>query len=267
MEDARMTEGSNMFTDGKAYERMMGHWSRRVGNIFLDWLKSPDNLRWLDVGCGNGAFTEEIIARCRPAAVTAIDPSAEQLAYARDRAATRMAQFQQADAQILPFDADSFDVAVMALVIAFVPDPAKAIAEMTRVVRPGGSIATYMWDFPEGVPLRPLHQALRSLGIEPLQPPNTAAARQEALQDLWRGAGLVSVETRVIEISIAYENFDDFWDSNVVPIGPHGKAIASMTPELKAQLRQRLHEQLPISADGTITYKAFSNAVMGRVPS
>ena len=89
------------FTDGEAYERMMGRWSRPVGKIFLDWLDAPRGRRWLDVGCGNGAFTEEIVARCAPATVKAIDPSDEQLAFARTRPGTKMAKFEVGDAQKL----------------------------------------------------------------------------------------------------------------------------------------------------------------------
>ncbi|HVJ43115.1 MAG TPA: methyltransferase domain-containing protein [Dongiaceae bacterium] len=262
-----MTDANQMFTDGKAYERMMGRWSRRVGDIFLDWLKIPDNLRWLDVGCGNGAFTEEIIARCHPTAVEAVDPSPEQLSYARDRAGTRMAVYHEADAQVLPFDANGFDVAVMALVIAFVPDAAKAVAEMARVVRPGGWVAAYMWDMPEGAPLRPLQRAVKSLGLEPALPPNPTASKLEALQEFWGAAGLVSVETRVISIPVVYADFEDFWTSNIVPIGPLGKLLADMSPDMKARLRQALQEQLPIGADGSIAYEAFANAVMGRMPA
>src|SRR5690242_12070492 len=107
---------AELFTDGKAYERMMGRWSRLVGETFLAWLDLPRGLRWLDVGCGNGAFTEEIIARCAPASVMAIDPSEDQLAYARTRARAEMADFRVGDARKLAFDDSSFDVAVMALV-------------------------------------------------------------------------------------------------------------------------------------------------------
>src|SRR5437660_3402467 len=98
-----MSEPDKLFTDGKAYERLMGRWSRLVAEVFLDWLSAPKNLRWLDVGCGNGAFSEELIARCAPAAVTAIDPSDDQLAYARTRPGVRMTDFRVGDAQSLPF--------------------------------------------------------------------------------------------------------------------------------------------------------------------
>src|SRR5207302_4560772 len=103
-------------------------------------------LRWLDVGCGNGAFTETIVERCAPLSVDGVDPSAEQLAYARTRPASLIAQFKQGDAMALPFPDNVFDAIVMPLVIFFVPDPAKGVAEMARVVVPGGLVTAYSWD-------------------------------------------------------------------------------------------------------------------------
>jgi len=102
-----VSEADKLFTDGEAYERLMGRWSRLVGEQFLDWLEAPKNLRWLDVGCGNGAFTEELIAHCAPASVMGIDPSDQQLAYARRRGEAKMAEFRVADARNLPFGDDS----------------------------------------------------------------------------------------------------------------------------------------------------------------
>jgi ubiquinone/menaquinone biosynthesis C-methylase UbiE len=115
---------------------------------FLDWLDAPKNLKWIDIGCGNGAFTEVLIARCAPAAVTGVDPSEGQLAYARARPGAKRAEFRVADAQALPFPDNSFDAATMALVIVFIPDPRMATRELVRVVRPGGVVATYVWEFP-----------------------------------------------------------------------------------------------------------------------
>jgi ubiquinone/menaquinone biosynthesis C-methylase UbiE len=253
------------FNDGKAYERMMGRWSRLAGDQFLDWIEAPKGLRWIDVGCGNGAFTEALIARSAPAAVTGIDPSDGQIAYARTRPGAAMAQFQVGDAQSLPFADDSFDAASMALVIVFVDDPRKAVAEMARVVRPGGLVATYMWSFPDGFPLRPLGIALKSLGLNPLTPPNADAARMENLSNFWKQVGLQSIETRVIRIQLAYADFDDFWQSVSAPVGTSGQAIAALSPDVREQLKARLREQLPVAADGRITYEAIANAVKGKV--
>jgi ubiquinone/menaquinone biosynthesis C-methylase UbiE len=262
-----MPDLGQIFWDGKAYERLMGRWSRRIGADFIDWLGMPARLRWLDVGCGNGAFTEELILRCAPAAVEAIDPSEGQIAYARTRNGAKMANFHLGDAQSLPFDNDSFDVAVMALVIAFIADPAKAIAEMARVVRPGGWIATYMWDGPGGgAPLHPLHTALQSLGIDAPRAPNSAVSTQDQMRGLWEAAGLASIDSKVFSINVEYTDLDDFWDSNIVPIGPQGNVLRELSATAKDQLRERLRKQLPTAADGRISYQAFGNAVKGRVP-
>ena len=115
-----MTEQPIRFEDGAAYERMMGAWSRLAGDVFLDWLAPRKNLGWIDVGCGNGAFTELIVAKTAPREVQGIDPSDGQLNYARTRRGAEMAQFHKGDAMALPFPAASFDAAIMALVIFFV---------------------------------------------------------------------------------------------------------------------------------------------------
>src|SRR5262245_17128133 len=129
-----MAEQTIRFEDGAAYERMMGVWSQLAGQVFLDWLRPAPGLQWVDVGCGNGAFTELIVERCAPVEVQGIDPSEAQLAFARTRPASLVAEFRQGDAMALPFPADRFDAAVMALVLVFVPEPAKGVAEMLRVV-------------------------------------------------------------------------------------------------------------------------------------
>ncbi len=262
-----MSEAPNLFNDGNAYERLMGRWSRLAGEKFLDWIDPPKNLNWIDVGCGNGAFTEVLIARCAPAAVTGVDPSDGQLAFARTRPGAKMAQFRIADAQSLPFPDNSFDAASMALVITFIPDPVKAAKEMARVVKPGGWVATYMWDVPGGgFPIRPIAEAARSLGLgEPVRP-NVNASRRDDMRAIWQQAGITSLDMQVIRIQVAFSSFDDFWDSNSVPVGPAGKALADLTPDMREKLKARLREQLPIAADGSIAYEAFANAVKGRAP-
>src|ERR1043165_5440230 len=107
-----MAEQQFRFDDGAAYERHMGTWSRLAGEIFLDWLSPKPGLRWVDIGCGNGAFSELIVNRCAPAEVQGVDPSEGQLAFARTRPAARLAKFQHGDAMTLPFPDASFDIAV-----------------------------------------------------------------------------------------------------------------------------------------------------------
>jgi len=262
-----MNAPENLFTDGKAYERLMGRWSKLAGAKFIDWLDPPQGLNWIDVGCGNGAFTEVLIARAKPAAVTGIDPSDGQITFARTRPNARMAQFRVADAHNLPFADKHFDAASMALVITFLSDPLKAAREIARVVKPGGIVATYMWDFPGGgFPIRPLGAAMRSLGLGEPPRPNVEASRRENMEAIWREARLQAIESTVIRIGVAFADFDDFWDSSTVPVGPSGKALAEMSPQTREQLKAKLREQLPIAADGSIAYEAFANAVKGRAP-
>jgi SAM-dependent methyltransferase len=261
-----MSQTAALFADGAAYERLMGRWSRLAGDVFLDWFAIPAKLRWLDVGCGNGAFTEALIARCAPSEVVAVDPSEGQLAFARTRPGAKPAQFQIGDAQALPFADDRFDVAVMALVITFLSDPGKAVAEMARVVRPGGWVGTYMWDVPGGgTPVHPIYVAMESLGIPSPRPPGAEASRSDALRALWEAAGLEGIETRVIRIPVAFRDFDDFWNSNSVPVGPQGKAISEMLPSAREKLRAQVRDQLPVGSDGRIAYESFANAIKGRV--
>jgi SAM-dependent methyltransferase len=255
------------FDDGAAYERMMGVWSRLAGEVFLDWLKLPAGLRCIDIGCGNGAFTEALIERCAPAEVHGIDPSEGQLAFARTRPGARLAKFQQGDAMALPFPDNTFDVATMALVIFFVPEPAKGVAEMARVVRPGGMVAAYAWDWlGGGFPLFMLLEEMRAIGLKILTPPSAEASRKDDMQRLWAGAGLESVETRKISVQRTFADFEDYWATALLA-GSVGPAVKAMPPGDAEKLKNRVRAKLPPAADGRITGSAFANAVKGRVPN
>ncbi len=258
-----MSAEQTQFTDGEAYEQLMGRWSRKVGDQFLAWLNVPANRDWLDVGCGNGAFTEEIIGKAHPKTVTGIDPAPAQIAFAQSRAGTKGTTFHIGSAQALPFDAAQFDVATMALVISFLPDAAQAVSELVRVVKPGGTIATYMWDLPAGVPVSPIYRTLAKLGHPAPLPPNPAISKIEALQALWQNAGLNAVETEILRIEVSFKNFDAFWHSNSIPIGPQGKFIEALPQPVRDELQAELKSQLPTQADGRIVYGSFANAVKG----
>lgn len=261
-----MSQTSHLFADGEAYERLMGRWTRLAGEVFLEWLDIPANLRWLDVGCGNGAFTEALIARCAPAEVVAVDPSEGQLAFARKRPAASSARFRIGDAQALPFDDGGFDVAVMALVITYLSSPGRAVAEMARVVRPGGWVAAYVWDVPGGgTPLQPIYLAMESLGMPAPRAPGAAASCRDSMRALWEDTGLESIESRVIGVPVVYSDFDDFWQANSVPAGASGKAIHELSPVAREQVRGRLREHLQVGSDGRIAYESFANAIKGRV--
>lgn len=263
-----MNDKPVLFGDGAAYEISMGQWSRRVGEQFLDWLAAPQGLDWLDAGCGNGAFTETIMGKAAPLSVCGIDPSAAQVAYASDRPGCKGAQFRTGDVQALPYEDKSFDVAVMGLVISFIPDPEKAIAELARVTRPGGLIGTYMWNSAGGGghPAWPLNAALKDMGRGGQGAPYGASARRERMFELWTGAGLADVETREIELAVRFADFDDFWRSNTVSTGPLGARLQALTGDEMQALQQRLRETLPRDDSGAIAYSGCANAVKGRLP-
>jgi len=263
---AVINEPAIRFDDGAGYERYMGKWSQLVGEAFLAWLAPKPGLRWLDVGCGNGAFTELLIERCAPASAHGVDPAEGQIVYARSRPASRLAKFELGDAMALPFPDNSFDVAVMPLVLFFVPDPPKGVAEMARVVAPGGLVAAYSWDMiGGGFPYQALQAEMREMNAVVRVAPNPDASRMKVVRELWVGAGLEAVETREITVQRTFEGFDDYWET--ILKGPSVRpGLAAMQPEKLAQLRYRMRVRLPEDADGRITCTARANAIRGRVP-
>lgn len=253
------------FTDGAAYERFMGRWSQAAGERFLDWLALPQGLTWLDVGCGTGAFSDLLLRRCAPGRIEAIDPAADQIAYARRRSTAPQVTFQVGDAQALPFPDRAFDAAAMALVINFVPDSAKGVAEMARVLKPGGTAGAYIWDFyGNGFVQQPLRDAIAAMGV-PLTPnPGQDKATLPALRAFFEAAGFEQVATRTIDIEVSYPGFDDYWASQTGFPNPAVQALRKLpdadVERLKAGLRARL-----TGRDRRVAYPARANAVKGRV--
>lgn len=262
-----MTKQTIRFDDGAGYEQMMGKWSRLAGDIFLDWLQVPAGLQWLDIGCGNGAFTQALIERCAPSAICGIDPSEGQLLYARQRPGCSMADFWQGDAMSLPYADAGFDAAVMALVLFFVPDPARGVSEMMRVVRPGGTVSAYVWDLLDGgFPLAAIQEQMRAIGMTPMLPPSPGVSRMAALRDAWTGAGLFSVQTTELRVQRTFQHFEEYWDTAMLgsSVGPTIKAVASAD---YARLRSGVEQSLQPLANGQIVINARANAVTGRVPA
>jgi SAM-dependent methyltransferase len=253
------------FEDGDAYERGMSPWSRLAGETFISWLAPLSGLRWLDVGCGTGTFTELIAERCAPIEVQGVDPSEEQLAFARARPGAHAATFLRGSALALPFEQQRFDAAVMALVVFFVPDPAKGIEEMARVVRPGGTVAAYAWDvLGGGFPFDPIWQETRAAGIAPLLPPNPEAGGLEALRGLWTAAGLREVEAREIVVTRTFSTFEDYWATSTITGGVR-PPLEAMPFEARNKLKDRVRARLPTDVMGRVAWTARANAVKGCV--
>jgi ubiquinone/menaquinone biosynthesis C-methylase UbiE len=263
-----VTEAKGLFTDGAAYHQLMRRFTRPAGEVFLNWLALPANLDWIDVGCGTGAFTQLVLDRSAPKRVSAIDPSAEQIAYARTTPAAKRVDFQVGDAQALPFGDTTFDAGTMALVVSFVPDPNKAVAELRRVTQPGGTIGAYMWDFlNQGSPRHRLGEAIKRMGIEVQHMPGYAHSRMEAMEGFFKSAGLADVATRVIEFEVAYDNFDEYWTQQTGMASGAAANIRSMSAANVERLKADLRANLPKDKAGRIAYRVKANAVKGSVPA
>lgn len=260
-----MNTSRTQFDDGDAYEQMMGRWSRVAGEQFLDWLSPAPGLRWLDVGCGNGAFTELVFSKCAPAKIYGVDPSEGQLDYARKRTPSDTVEYRTGDAQTLPFGDDEFDVVAIALAINMAPDPHAAAVEMTRVTKPGGWVGGYMWDIPGGgFTMEPIRQALADMGVgSPIF--GAAVTAAEAMHNLWTEAGLADVSGTRIDIQLTFEDFDAFWAANTSMANTVVRAMESLSASDLEQLKDDLRLKLSTDSTGRITYGAFANAVKGRV--
>lgn len=260
-----MSDTSIRFDDGAAYEHYMGVWSQLVGDRFLEWLQPSTQQRWVDVGCGNGAFTDLLMRRCAPASVLGVDPSPQQLAFAQTRFHGGTARFQQGDAMALPLPDQSVDHAVMALVIFFVPEPSRGVAEMARVVQPGGRASAYGWDLMGGgFPWAAMQAGLPSVGRSPILPPSPHAANLDVLPALWQEAGFVDVQTQVLTVQRSFSSFEDYW--RIAMMGPSVQAsLASLEAHEMAALKQAVHSQFD-NAQGPVTVTARAHAVTGRKP-
>lgn len=254
------------FDDGAAYEDTMGRWSEAAGAAFLAWLAPPQGAAWLDIGCGSGTFTRMIAARCAPAALAGIDPSGAQLAYARQQPAPLPIDYREGDAQALPFPDAGFDQAVMALVIFFVPDPAKGVAEMARILRPGGTASAYAWDAEgAGSPLFPTSSVLQARGHKVPATPSPSASGLAALHALWSNAGFTAVETHAIDAELPFANFEAYWSMmrRMPRVGPVLTSLDKV--ELQAVRAALLHEVAP-DENTPFTAIARANAVRGQLP-
>ena len=256
------------FDDGAAYEHMMGIWSQLAGDQFLRWLSPEPGLRWIDVGCGNGAFSQLLARRCAPSWILGIDPSENQLAFARARLSRKLTEFRVGNAMALPAEDRGFDAAVMALAIFFVPEPAQGVAEMMRVVKPGGIVGAYAWDVlrPGDFPMEPMKDELLAMGLQPILPPRSDVSRSEMLSALWTDAGLTEVAQREIVVQRTFEDFADFWRCVEITIYMDN-AAHGMSAEIETELKKRLQARFSVEGAGSISYPARANAICGQVPA
>jgi SAM-dependent methyltransferase len=261
-------QSADVWASGDAYEPYVGRWSRAVARQFLAWLGMPPGGRWLDVGCGTGALSETILGLTLPSEVVGIDPSADYIAYARSHVPDPRAHFDVGDARALPFTAGEFDGVVSGLVLNFVPDPAAAVADMARVARPGGTVATYVWDYSGGMELmRQFWDA--AVALDPAARDLDegrrfgAICRPEILASLFRGVGLRRVETCAVDVPTLFRDFDDYWTPFLGGQGPAPGYAMALSEDRRDALRDRIRADLPIADDGSIPLVARAWAVRG----
>jgi SAM-dependent methyltransferase len=269
-EAANQTSQHDAWQAGDSYEIYMGRWSRRIAPLFLDKLALPRELDWLEVGCGTGALSAAILALCDPESLIAIDPSEGFLAKARASVPDERADFRQGDAQAIDVETASRDAVVSALTLNFVPDKAKALSEMKRVARPGGTVAFYVWDYPGGG-LEFLHAfwneatALDAKAGELTEDRRFPFCTPDGLTALAREAGLAGVTCEALETPTVFSDFDDYWRPFTLGAGPAPGYVASLLPDARERLRDRLEANLPRGPDGSIPMKARAWAVKGKV--
>jgi SAM-dependent methyltransferase len=242
-----------------AYDQFMGSWSRLLAPEFADLAGVRFGQRVLDVGCGPGALTAELVARVGAEAVAAVDPSQPFVDAARARHPD--VDVRLASAEALPFPDAGFDGALAQLVVHFMADPIRGAGEMARVTRPGGVVAASVWDFDGGRgPLGPFWEAARALDPDVVDESTLPGARRGHLVELLAATGLRKVEERELAVDRDFPDFDDWWQPFTHGVGPAGAYVGRLDPDRQIELREQCRSMLPA---GSIRLTAVAWAARG----
>jgi SAM-dependent methyltransferase len=228
----------------ESYDRFMGRYSVLLAPQLAALAEVAAGQRVLDVGCGPGALTTELVRLVGSDGVTAVDPSESFVAAARERHPG--VTVEQAAAELLPFPEDAFDAALAQLVVHFMTDPVAGLQELARVTRTGGVVAACVWDYAGGTsPLSTFWDAARELDPEVDDESGLPGARAGQLAELFAAAGLREIEETSLEVSSEHPTFDDWWEPYTFGVGPAGAFAARLDPERQAELRELCRERLP----------------------
>jgi SAM-dependent methyltransferase len=242
-----------------AYDRFMGQYSSQLSAPLADLADIEAGQRVIDVGCGPGALTTELVQRLGADAVAAVDPSGQFVEAARERHAG--VDVRLAPAEALPFADDEFDAALAQLVVHFMSDAVAGLAEMRRVTRPGGVVAASVWDMGGGrAPISPYWQAARDLDPNLTGESDRAGGRKGQLAELFEAAGLSEVEQAELTATTEYESFDEWWFPYTLGVGPAGAHAQSLDPGQLAEVRERCSELLP---EPPFAFTAYAWAARG----
>jgi SAM-dependent methyltransferase len=245
-----------------AYDRFMGRYSATLSAQLADLAGVAEGQRSLDVGCGSGMLTAELVSRLGADAVAAIDPA--ELFVAAVRTRNPGVDVRRGAAERLPFAADEFDAALAQLVIHFMDDPVAGLREMARVTRPGGVVAASVWDLAGGrAPISPFWQAALALNPGARDESAMAGVRHGDLRALFAAAGVGDVVQAELEATVEHPTFVDWWDPFSLGVGPAGVYLAGLDGDRRAALRERCHEML---GDGPFTLPAVAWAARGLAP-
>jgi SAM-dependent methyltransferase len=258
----------DQWTSGAHYDQWMGRWSRLLAQEFLNWLDVSAGVRWLDVCCGSGLITEAIVERNAPVTVVGVDASAEQISFARQHRAYPNVSFETADAMALPFPDFSFDVVVCGLGLNYLPTPGRALEEFRRVVKPGGTIAVYVWDYADGARfLREFWDAAVAVDSEAAtfdQAYRFPMCTQEGLRSLFEQAKLEGFTSYALNVVTRFTSFDDYWQPLLTGQGSAPVYLAARDPQIQAAIRERLRAVLPTNSQGAIELPARAWAMRAR---
>jgi SAM-dependent methyltransferase len=227
-----------------AYDRFMGRYSVPLAPLLADLAAVSAGQRVLDVGCGPGALTGELVKRLGSAAVSAVDPSEPFVAAARARSPE--VDVQRAPAEQLPFPDEAFDASLAQLVVHFMQDPVQGLREMARVTRRGGVVAACVWDHGGAHgPLSLFWQAAGELDPGLKDESQLPGTREGQLTELFEAAGLRELEETVLSVNVEHPSFEDWWEPYTFGVGPAGGYVAGLDAERRAELRERCRELLP----------------------
>jgi ubiquinone/menaquinone biosynthesis C-methylase UbiE len=259
------TGGVQFSAPAEHYDRFMGRYVPKLATALADAAGVEHGMRALDVGCGPGGLTHELVSRLGAEQVAAIDPSPQFAAANRERHPG--ADVRDGAAEQLPFADDSFDAALSSLVIAFMRDADKGAREMARVTKPGGVVAECMWDIPGGgmTMLSTFWRAVRTVDPNSQGEHARLGAREGEIADVLARAGLEDVRSGTLATSAHYESFDDFWTPFTYEVGPAGSHLATLTPEHQHAIRDEARRQLG-DPDGPFDLDARAWYARGVVP-
>jgi len=240
----------------EAYDRFMGRYSMPLASQMADLAGVRAGRRVLDVGCGPGSLTAELVSRVGAAAVSAVDPSEPFVAAARAR--NPGAEVLQASAEHLPFPDGTFDAALAQLVVHFMTDPVAGLTEMARVTRTRGVVAACVWDHAGGQgPLGVFWRAAHELDPGVRDESALAGAREGHLAELFAAAGLRDIQQTTVSATVEHPSFEEWWEPYTEGVGPAGAYVASLAPEAQEKLRETCRRLLP-AAPFPLTARAWA---------